>query len=270
MSCKLVWLDSLSRRNAMRKDSIEDLPKIQEDYIHYLPFIYQEGDLTVGDEITFPWWNLVGCCSRNVKSCLKIVLEHMVGRQANPGQWMEWVKPGSTPSLTLFKGYGGDECISLENPAYLRPSEGKQLLFLISVPMAVVFEQILTRWSLVPWYSVLVMLSIVLHYSSFIFKHFSMCPRTIFSLTSSETEFMLTRSSLMPFLQVGVTHNLAVSGDLPRIPQPLVNCWEVSRYKVCSFLHHSEVNPIRHCGFRSSELIQLVPYNFSIQTFTFR
>lgn len=38
--------------------------------------------------------------------------------------------------------------LSLEIPAYLRPSEGKQLLSFISVPLAVAFEQILTCCSL--------------------------------------------------------------------------------------------------------------------------
>ena len=46
--------------------------------------------------------------------------------------------------------------ILLEVPAYLKPSKGKQLLSFISVPMAAVFEQILTCWSLGPCCSAVV------------------------------------------------------------------------------------------------------------------
>jgi len=42
------------QKDALRKESIKDVPKIQKDYIHYLPFIHQEGDLIIEDQITFP------------------------------------------------------------------------------------------------------------------------------------------------------------------------------------------------------------------------
>ena len=46
----------------------------------------------------------------------------------------------------------------------LRPSEGKQLLSFVSVPIAVAFEQILICFSLGPWCStVIAALSIALH-----------------------------------------------------------------------------------------------------------
>jgi len=54
------------------------------------------------------------------------------------------------------------EGILLEIPAYLRLSEGKQLLSLISVPMAVEFEQILACCSLEPCcFAVIAMLCVV-------------------------------------------------------------------------------------------------------------
>ena len=53
------------------------------------------------------------------------------------------MEPGSTPSHTHLRVGSGGEGTLLEIPAYLRPSEGKQLLSFISVPTAVVFEQIL-------------------------------------------------------------------------------------------------------------------------------
>lgn len=39
-----------------------------------------------------------------------------------------------------LRGSSGGKDISLEVPVYLRPSEGKQLLLVISVPTAVVLE----------------------------------------------------------------------------------------------------------------------------------
>jgi len=66
------------------------------------------------------------------------------------------------PRPYLRVGSGG-KGISLTISAYLRPSKGKQLLPLISVPMAVAFEQILTCGSLGPYCSAgIAALSIVL------------------------------------------------------------------------------------------------------------
>jgi len=61
---------------------------------------------------------------------------------------MEGLQPGSTPSQPSFKGCNGVKGILLVILAYLRPSEGKQLLSFISVPVVVAFEQILTCCSL--------------------------------------------------------------------------------------------------------------------------
>ena len=57
----------------------------------------------------------------------------------------------------------GDEGALLMVLAYLRPLEGKQLLFFISVLKAIVFEQILTWCSLGPR-SLLLLLYFPLHY----------------------------------------------------------------------------------------------------------
>ena len=56
--------------------------------------------------------------------------------------WEEWSQDASLPRPHLRTGSEG-EGISLEIPACLRPSEGKQLLSFISVHTAVAFEQIL-------------------------------------------------------------------------------------------------------------------------------
>ena len=50
-----------------------------------------------------------------------------------------WSQDPPLPSPLLRVGSGG-KGILLEIPAYLRPSEGEQLLSFISVPMAVAFE----------------------------------------------------------------------------------------------------------------------------------
>jgi len=54
----------------------------------------------------------------------------------------EGVEPGSALSCWKRLGRGG-KAFCLEIPAYLKPCEGKQLLFLVAVIMVVVFEQIL-------------------------------------------------------------------------------------------------------------------------------
>ena len=53
--------------------------------------------------------------------------------------WREWSQDAPLPRPHLRVGSGG-KGICLEIPSYLRPSEGKQLLFFISVPTDVVFE----------------------------------------------------------------------------------------------------------------------------------
>ena len=72
-----------------------------------------------------------------------------MGRQGQPrgaqvhsmplGYWQGWNQDPSLPRHHLRAGSGG-KGIFLEILAYLMPSEGKQLLFLISVPPAVVLE----------------------------------------------------------------------------------------------------------------------------------
>ena len=66
------------------------------------------------------------------------------------------------PRPHLRVGSGG-KGILLEIPAYLRLSEGKQLLSFVSVPVVVASEQILTYCSLGPCYSTIIaVLSVVL------------------------------------------------------------------------------------------------------------
>jgi len=91
--------------------------------------------------------------SGNAKLKPETVIEHLVGRQGQPRGAQLCVMcmsdqkgrsqdlPLSRPRLSVRSGGKG---ISLE-----RPSKGKQLLSLISVPTAVVYEWILTHCSLV-------------------------------------------------------------------------------------------------------------------------
>jgi len=58
-----------------------------------------------------------------------------------------WSQDSPHPRPHLRVGSGVKQ-ILLEFPAYLGPSEGKQLLSFVSVPMAVAFEQLLTSCSL--------------------------------------------------------------------------------------------------------------------------
>ena len=59
----------------------------------------------------------------------------------------EWSQDPPLPRPHLRVGSGGKD-ICPEIPAYLRPSEGKQILSFVSVPMAVAFELTLTCCSL--------------------------------------------------------------------------------------------------------------------------
>jgi len=77
-------------------------------------------------------------------------------------RWKGWSQDPPLPSPHLRVGSGG-EGISLEILAYLRPSEGKQLLSFVSVLMVIAFENILTYCTLGPCYCVITaVLSIVL------------------------------------------------------------------------------------------------------------
>ena len=74
-----------------------------------------------------------------------------------------WSQDPPLPRPHLRAGSGGVG-ILLDVLAYPRPPEGKQPFFLISVPMAVVFEQTIPCYSLGPCCSaVLAVLSIMLH-----------------------------------------------------------------------------------------------------------
>ena len=82
-----------------------------------------------------------GYCSRNAKSQLEKVIEHLVGRQGQPGgaqvyamHWSNWKGRSQDPPLPtphLRVGSEGEN-ILLENSANLRPSKGKQLFFFYS------------------------------------------------------------------------------------------------------------------------------------------
>ena len=86
-------------------------------------------------------------------SWLEPVIEHLVGRQGQPrgaqvhavqpNDQKEWSQDPPLPKPHLSAG-SGSKGILLEISAYLRPSEGEQLLSFIFVPIAVVLEQTLT------------------------------------------------------------------------------------------------------------------------------
>ena len=77
--------------------------------------------------------------SKNAKSQLETVIEHLVGRQGQPrgaqlhamhlSDQKGWSQDPSLPKPHLRVGSGGEGTL-LEIPAYWRPSEGEQLFFL--------------------------------------------------------------------------------------------------------------------------------------------
>ena len=93
--------------------------------------------------------------------------------RANPGEFRcmqcpvsdqkGWSQDLPHPRPHLRVGSGG-KGILLEIPVYVRPSEDKQLLSLISVPVAVVFVQTLTCCSLRSCHSTIITV-LSLHYS---------------------------------------------------------------------------------------------------------
>jgi len=103
--------------------------------------------------------------SGNAKSWLEPKIEHLVGRQGQPrgaqvhavhlSDRKGWSQDPSLPRPYLRVGSGGTG-ISLEIPAYLRPSKGEQMLSFVSVPMAAAFEHILTCYSLGVCYSAII------------------------------------------------------------------------------------------------------------------
>ena len=90
--------------------------------------------------------------SGNAETGLEAVMEHLVGRQGQPrgaqvhamslSDWQGWSQDPPLPRPHLRVG-SGDKGILLEIPAYLRPSEGKQLLSVISAPTAALFGLVL-------------------------------------------------------------------------------------------------------------------------------
>jgi len=102
---------------------------------------------------------LIGIGSGNAKSCLEAVIEHLVGRQGQPGSAQVYAMqlsdqkgwsqdpPLSRPRLRA--GSGG-EGISLEVPAYLRPSKGKQLLSFVCGGCTWVYPRLLQPKALPP------------------------------------------------------------------------------------------------------------------------
>lgn len=85
----------------------------------------------------------------------------------------------------------------MEIPVYLKLSEGKQLFFYIYVPMAVVFEHVLTCYSLGPCYSAALSLSIALQvvsYESLFCNYLWFCssiPAASFCICSILKEFFI-------------------------------------------------------------------------------
>lgn len=102
--------------------------------------------------------------------------------RANPGElrcmqctewWKGWSQDPLLPRPHLRVGSGG-KGILLEIPAYLRLSEGKQLLSFVSVLMVIAFENILTYCTLGPCYCVITaVLSIVLQWFFWLFTHWT-------------------------------------------------------------------------------------------------
>ena len=99
-------------------------------------------------------------------------MQNLVERQGQPrgaqvhamqlSGWEWWSQDPPLPRLH-FRAGSGDKHILLEIPGCLRPSSGKQELFSVSVPPAVVFKQVLTCCSLGPYYSAfIVVLSLML------------------------------------------------------------------------------------------------------------
>jgi len=121
---------------------------------------------------------LFSLCSKNAKSQLEPVIEHLVGRQGQPRRAQvhamhlsDWKGCSQDPPLPRphLKVSNGGKGVLLEIPAYLRPSESKQILSFVSVPPAVAFEQVFTCCNLGPCCSaVTAALSIAL-------QHYALC-----------------------------------------------------------------------------------------------
>jgi len=113
-------------------------------------------------------------CSGNAKSRLEAVIEHLLGRPDQQctchamhlSDWKGWSQDALLPRPHVRVGSGGEGFL-LEIPAYLRPSESKQLSSFVSVPTTVAslswFEQTLACCSLgYCYFAVVAVLFIVL------------------------------------------------------------------------------------------------------------
>jgi len=87
----------------------------------------------------------VRCCSRSVKSWLEAVTEKLVERQGQPrgaqlhAVYLSDCKGWSQDPLLLrphLRVGSGGECVLVEIPVYLRPSEGKHLYSFVSASAA--------------------------------------------------------------------------------------------------------------------------------------
>ena len=120
--------------------------------------VYVCAHIWLGSTVTLPfpmmvclywhsWKNssapLLSGCSRNAKSQLDAVIEHLVGRQGQPREAQVhamylndqkgWILAPPLPRPHLNVGSGG-EGILLEIPAYRRPSKGKLFFSLFLCP----------------------------------------------------------------------------------------------------------------------------------------
>ena len=88
---------------------------------------------------SFPLMQLLPMCSENAKSQLEAVIEHLVERQGQPrgaqlyaihlSDQKGWSQDPPLPRPHLRVGSGSKD-VSLEIPAYMRSSKGKQAFFL--------------------------------------------------------------------------------------------------------------------------------------------
>ena len=119
-------------------------------------------------------WKEVWECSRNAKSQLEAVIEHLLGRQGQPrgarvhvmclSDQKGWSQGPPLPRPHLTVGSGGEGGL-VEIPEYLRPSEGRWFLHFVSVPMAAALEHTLSCCSLGLCYSpIIAVFSIMLQY----------------------------------------------------------------------------------------------------------
>ena len=100
---------------------------------------------------------------------------------------------------------------------------------------------------------------------SLTFKCLSVVPSINFSIIFPGTE---VSSSLgfpsPPLVNWNDTDYPPVSRDLTKLPRPLADDWDGSCHNICQLIQDSGMNPIRPHGLVKVQLVQLVPYNFSV------